>query len=330
LLGLAAIGCDGTTDPDDAERFAELSAVAAGPGRIVAVGGWWWGTEGVLPGSDSLLIASSGDGVTWETATPTARGHLNDVTYGGGRFVAVGQLHEIHEGPSVSAPRLYTSADGREWQAVANPPDLRFRSVTFGAGRFVAVGIDPATLLTAIATSPDGSVWTETAVADYYSAMVTFGNGAFVLWGEHGSVGVSADGVNWEVVAVDSVNAISEIAYVNGVFLGSGRYDCCFGEIPGQVLHYDLTSPDGRAWTVRRRAEPAQLFAGFAFGSGRLVAHGAYELFVSSDGVAWRRTREADDFFSDVIYANGAFIVVGRQVLRSIDGEAWTATSYQP
>lgn len=323
-IGLLLIACDGTVAPTLPTRTAELSAVTSGAGRFVAVGASFWSADGVVPNSDTALIVSSADGVTWETAAVASAGWLHAVAYGGGRFVAMGS-HDVNAaGPPTSTPVLYTSLDGRSWEAVESP-SLQWRSVTYGADRFVALGIDLTTLLTVIATSPDGLTWTDDLVTDILSAEVTFGNGSFVLWGETGAVGVSANGSDWEVVPVDSVNRVTSVAYLNGAFAGSAHYDCCFGELPELVAYYDVLSADGRSWTVRRRTEPAETFFDFAFGTNRFIAVGASALFSSADGVTWQRALEPGTHINDIAYARSRFVGVGRMVWTSSDGLQWTA-----
>src|SRR2546422_187452 len=80
-----------------------LQAAAFGGGTFVAVG-------------DSIMASTNG--ADWTKVVPETAQTLNGVTYGAGRFVAVGGAYvELHEaGPHFSA--IVTSTDGYNWTNV--------------------------------------------------------------------------------------------------------------------------------------------------------------------------------------------------------------------
>ena len=324
LAGAVTLACDGATDPGEVRRIAELAAVTAGPDRLVAVGATFWATDAIVPASDTAFIVSSADGLSWETAVTPAAGTLLGVAQGDGRYVAVGSRFVNDVGQASFTPVVYQSDDGRTWQAVPDSSGRSWGAVVWGAGTFVAVGVDAATLSSVIATSPDGATWTDRAVANIASARVTFGAGTFVLWGEAGAVAVSSDAIDWTVTPVDSVDRITGMIYEGGRFLASGLHDCCFGEIAGAAAYFDLSSPGGTSWTVTRRTAPEASFWGYAFGGGRFVALSARTVFTSSDGATWEEAREFPEHHSGIAYLNGRFVVVGRAIRVSADGEDWT------
>lgn len=103
----------------------------------------WW--EGVLPKS-----------ATWIS-----------VTYGDGKFVAVG----------VGTYAAF-SIDGKTWRRTALPKSATWFNVTYGDGKFVAVIEDPGNIA---AYSEDGISWTQISLPGASSWRgVTYGDGKFV------------------------------------------------------------------------------------------------------------------------------------------------------
>ena len=91
-------------------------------GFLVACDGGTGGGSGGGGGS------GRGVGTTWTLRIP-GFGALNSVTYGNGRFVAVGWNDAI-----------LTSPDGVDWTARASGTDNPLNGVAYGNGTFVAVG----------------------------------------------------------------------------------------------------------------------------------------------------------------------------------------------
>lgn len=108
-----------------------LFGVASDGQNLVAVG--WTGA-----------IAVSHDGQTLTMVHPGYEdGHLYDVAWGNGTFVAVG-----------SGGRVLTSTNGDQWQEQTSGATVDLHGVRFIDGQFVAVGDQGAAL-----TSTDGAVW---------------------------------------------------------------------------------------------------------------------------------------------------------------------------
>lgn len=102
------------------------------------------------------LIATSPDAVNW-TILPFEPNYLSGITYGGGRFVAVGREGSI-----------LTSTTGTSWTPQSLPPQLNagltpyLISVIYAGGQYVVtgnyVGTNPSTGF--LLTSADGITWT--------------------------------------------------------------------------------------------------------------------------------------------------------------------------
>ncbi len=86
--------------------------------------------------------------LSWMPQTSGTTKYLLGVTYGGGKFVAVGLSNTI-----------LTSLDGVTW--TAQTVTGSFRSVTYGGSQFVAVAQSGT-----IVTSPDGTAWTAQTTAN--------------------------------------------------------------------------------------------------------------------------------------------------------------------
>jgi len=151
---------------------------------------------------------------------------LEDVIFGGGMWVAVGQSGEIQSSP-----------DGIVWTHRPQPEILPVSlfGVTYGNGTFVAVGNGPANDRGVILTSPNGVTWTSRtspSIAVNFVSLedVAFGNGEFVAVGYNGFdsfayIISSPDGITWTLRAdvfppgpIDGrYNYIPHIAYFSGI-----------------------------------------------------------------------------------------------------------------
>jgi hypothetical protein len=312
-----------------ADGFIELSAVTHAGGRFVAVGGTQAVEDGYLVvGSDRAAIAISDDGESWRRAPlPELEGALFEVAHGNGAFVAVGGRAG---GPTGPRSLMLRSEDGESWAEVEGAPGLSWRSIVFGNGRFLAAGIDPATLWYDLAASIDGIDWEVIATTNLFSTRLAFGDGRFLLYGEAGGVGVSEDGENWEWIALPPLNLVTSIAHLDGRWVSSGVFDCCFGEVPAAIEYYASISADGRQWeTTRRPAGPT--FHVMAFGNGAYLGLAVGEVLRSTDLASWSRTFDAEEgmrWRTGATFAQGKFVVVGRhEITTSADGQSWRATA---
>ena len=139
----------------------------------------------VASGSGGHLAVSS-DGTNWLVQDFGYPASFPGITYGDGKFVAVG--------PDAIA----TSSDGTNW-TIQLPSDFgSIQDIAFGNGWFVAVGADSSyyrELESPIWVSPDGMNWSpRRSRTSRRLSRVTFGNGTFVIAGEGGAI-LSSDPV---------------------------------------------------------------------------------------------------------------------------------------
>jgi hypothetical protein len=122
----------------------------------------------VAYGGTGNRVMTSPDGMTWTSRTPAENGAWWALTYGNGKFVAVGE-----DGKTM------TSSDGTTWESQTSGNDIDWFGIGFGNNLFVAVGNGGGVM-----TSSDGITWTlRTAATDTAFQNVTFGDGKFVAVG---------------------------------------------------------------------------------------------------------------------------------------------------
>lgn len=190
------------------------------------------------------------------TATP-----LTAITFGGGRFVALGKGFSI------------ASTDGVLWTAYATGTSATMNRVTFGQGRFVAVGCYGTVL-----TSTDGASWISVAGGTNEVPLygVGYGNGRFVAGGFDLSTSVirgSTNGLSWFSANNPTSQAIDAVTFGQNAFLAVGA--------PGVLL----SSSDGETWT--NQGAPSYAVRDLTYGKNTFVATAFSQVLTSIDGVTW-------------------------------------------
>jgi hypothetical protein len=156
-------------------------------------------------------ILTSPDGVTWTPQNSGANAVLDGVTYGSGKFVAVGKDGMI-----------LTSLTGATWTTQSSGTTNHLSGVTYGNGTFVAVvsgfGLNDQTM---ILTSPDGVTWTKLWTESLNSFFgITYGNRHFVAVGS--AILTSPDGTIWTENEAGTTNELGGVTYGNGTFVTVG------------------------------------------------------------------------------------------------------------
>lgn len=224
---------------------------------------------------------SSRDGVKWENVQQWAEkggddsNNLMSLTFGNGRFVAVGGGGFAKDG---QAGHILVSTDGMQWREVRKEA-FRVNPVVFGGGRFVAGGPERQLLW-----SGDGETWEHGAqvAAEGFPGWAmwfrhgAYGNGTFVFMGEGGA----KKDFYWCIASADGSKADfrRDLPQLRALAFGAGL----FVAVGDGVI---VTSRDGRAWTKQER--PGEKFdwllwtgTGFLCGAGR-------QTLASKDGLAW-------------------------------------------
>lgn len=196
-----------------------LLGVAGSSGRAVAVG-----TQG--GGSDDDLILTSTDGVTWTQVTTPDRVPLAAVVWSGTRFVAVG----TDLGGTAVQYAALVSTDGSNWTKHPVPVQGLLTEVIWDGAQFIAAGYG------GVATSPDGTTWTQVAQGLAWGRALGW-SGERALLCVLSNCQASEDGVQWYVT-----QPLPDIgAHVMGLTWGDTKWVVVGSQAGGAPMV--LTSP---------------------------------------------------------------------------------------
>ena len=240
--------------------------VAYGNGKYVMVGGEIYST---------LSTAYSYDGKSWIEGTTLENAYFTSVTFGNGKFVAVG-LSGLF-GHDVRAQAY--SYDGITWYWTTTTFNYDYYSVAFGNNRFVAVGYDYAPVPQIY--SDDGVTWysvASTLSGDWNG--VTFGNGKFIAVG-FDCQSYSIDGTEWYSVASPLSGSWYSVTYDNRIFVMVGVNDEAYST---DGLIWNRGTPLSSIWlSVTSRPGESPPIPGNGFIN--LIAVGNY-IYCSTNNVA--------------------------------------------
>ena len=295
---------------------------SASPGGLLALSAILVATLIALP---DRSLAAPGD--EWTVRGAPSSAPLGSVTWGDGRFVAVG---DNRTGPGA----VLTSPDGITWTA-REAVLADWTSVARGNDTFVAVStflpaLPGGSARDRVMTSPDGITWTpRVASANNDWRSIAWGNGTFVAVSDSdfgGSINdrvmTSPDGITWTNRTASAESSWTSVAYGNGVFVAVAKSD---PDVPvGQVM----TSTDGVNWTTRTPPVTAD-WTSVTWGGQGFVAvagSGTSRVMTSPDGITWTaRTAASQSTWTSVAWGNGAYVAVGDgAVMTSPDGITWT------
>lgn len=296
--------------------------------------GTWANNRFVVVGNNGNILTSP-NGQTWTEQVTGVTTALYGVTNKEGKFVAVGELEDDPDSPSLYYKRdfatILTSEDGIFWRF----RDSGTKSTLFGAGQgadqFVTVGRSKNIL-----HSNDGSVWYSAPLSepDYnYHYGVTYGSqpDRFVAVGgwiisdllTFPLVATSTDGLGWVSICIAANNHS-----LYGVTHGNGAVVAVGGE--GSIY----TATDGVNWNLQISGTSSTL-KGVAYGNGRFVAVGdsgpnpgdPAVILTSDNGTTWSpQISGTTHGLKGIAYGPGHFVAVGDTgtILVSEDGQTWT------
>ena len=267
---------------------------------------------------------TSRDGQTWENVQQWSEkgaddsNNLMSLTYGKGKFVAVGGGGFSKE---TQAGHILVSTDGKDWREVAKYP-FRVNPVLFDAERFVAGGPSKQLL-----SSVDGESWEESGKIELPPEIPSWafwfrngaaGNGLFVFMGNAGK-----DQKIWWCLTTRDGKTIENLS-----LSAPGQRGLAFGAGKFVALNADaiFTSPDGTSWTpVSER--PEDELRGLVWTGEKFVLTGKAATYVSADGVKWKPFGKPSP--GNILFAGGAtFIASGwpGRMFFSGDAQNWKAT----
>jgi hypothetical protein len=246
--------------------LARMSAVAARPGAIVAIGDGRVVLNSAATGADQsvnqMYAWFSSDGNAWsQVVLPDSSGFIpSAISSWGGGFAAIAQLDGITLSSSV-----WTSADGRTWQK-ASQDFGRFAPTAMAGfgGRLVAVGnhqdaqSSAAGLVPASWSSSDGRTWVESRasarqIATGFGDVTVVGDELVAIGASYmaqdllvaaqqssapttppvpaANVWISSDGSTWRLLPEDPSLIVGSALNTHVVSLGTRVVVATYGEV---------------------------------------------------------------------------------------------------
>jgi M6 family metalloprotease-like protein len=282
---VACVSSDGKQWTKSSTGTSTMYAYAAafGGSRYVAVGSSW----SFSSQSYSTGIFYSSDGLAWSTASTVRSERLNSVTYGGGRFVAVGDSGII-----------WSSSDGQTWGVTQLISKKTLRGVAWSGTEFLAAG-DSGTAI----YSRDGANWFDASLSDSNT---------------------DASAVSW-IKDTDATAVVSR--YSGWYVISNWRYSDLSAGVSWSSASLGRWTGVARTYMPFEYYPSLAPFAAgsslMTFPS--TSATSAASLATSLDGVAWSSTTIGADGSGPLrggIEGNGRIVVVGNrgQIYYSADG----------
>lgn len=283
----------------------QLNGVATSPTAIVAVGNGGAIMSSTVPAVPAGQTAADA-GWSWQfAASGNGSAALNEVTYLGTTFYAVGAGGAIRSstdgGNNWTSPASGTTNNlfwvgtlkAQLYAAGATGTLLNFNGTnwsTFATGStsqlngaaYASIGTSPA-IDTYVLVGSGGTILTSsTGAASSWSAAtsgtaqnlneVAFGNGTFVAVGDTGTILTSANGATWTSRGFGLPENFTHVGFTSGIFIVSGSASGVF------------TSADGVTWTPRYAGTNSTTIraTSAAFG-GRVYGVGAAGAVLAAD-----------------------------------------------
>lgn len=248
---------------------------------------------------DGGTVVTSETGLTWSPQSSGTTQSLRSVVWGDGAFVAVGD-----------AGTILSSEDGTNWTTRICPGiSGTLWKIIYGQGRFVTIAGS-----TLAVTSTNGTNWTANpAGTSLDGTCLASGHGLFLVESSSKTNSASLNGTNWFPLLSGSQKSLYTMTFANGTFV---------------ALDHDLnsfTSTDGTNWVKRGSINSANLIrpAQIAYGSGHFVTVGGGFIHYTRDATTW--TVSTNGYFYvgwSVAYGQGTFVVVNNRIIQS-DPVVW-------
>lgn len=213
----------------------------------------------VAVGENGAAVSSS-DLVLWSLATTGTTNHLESVVYDGTKFVVVGNTGTV-----------LTSTDGLTWYSQTSGNTNWLKGIVYGNGRLVAVGKYGTTL-----SSTNGTNWTTHTTDFSHFEALTYGNSLFVAVGENGLIWRSTTGTNWANYSYATNLTLKAVGYNSaGFFVAAGD--------SGLILK----STNAQTWSVGSSSSLRSFEAIAQFDSSSVLLGPENKGFISGNGIVW-------------------------------------------
>ena len=186
-----------TTMPTLDGETTRYNRITYGGNKFVAVGLSYTG-------------AYSSDGITWTKMNMPRYKDWDELAYGNGVFVALG-----NELSPASGEYIARSTDGITWVDVTSPFTGSLMAMVYANGQFVVLST------TEVGSSSDGETWNISQHnLSFIPYVLAYGGGRFIALGDvnSNSWAYSTDGINWTEATATVKKSWRSMAY------GSGRF----------------------------------------------------------------------------------------------------------
>jgi hypothetical protein len=251
---------------------------------------------------------------------------LYAISYGGGRFVAVGAYAGCF------------SNDGISWTRSSGGLDsIVGVSVAFGSGRFVTAGysydFSTRTFRAGLAHSNDGNSWTPVSLGrSEFLRSVAYGVGRFVAVGDGGVIYMSMDGKTWNFHQLLYQTELNGICFDGNQFIVVGE---------GGLI---LSSRNGTTWSAYASPTAQKLYSCVSFVGGVYAISSTEGAALGPSGVweVFSRTYMPFNWYPEVVsLVDGEVLLTfpttsntsNASVPRlgaSSDGRVWAVTNLSP
>ena len=247
-----------------------------------------------LINNDTNQYGYSTDGINWSIGTLPVFQFWNDICYGDGKFICVGENNDTNN--------VYAySTDGISWTKGTMPSSQQWQAVCYGDGKFVA------TSTRICAYSTDGITWAQSTLpSGSYINRLCYGNGKFVgvsiLANDMDVATYSTDGITWAQSTLPVSKRWDSICYGAGKFVTIGGTD-------DDVYAY---STDAITWT-QGTMPSKQYWNSVCYGDGKFVAI-SEKVAYSTDGINWTEgTLPNTGNGFEVCYGDGKFVAISEE-----------------
>ncbi len=334
-LALGLLGCESEDGADDLatggppassgkDFEGRLLSVVYADGCFVAVGLDERSSESSETGLGKALILASEDGRHWKRRAENEEGRLGSVAFGDGRWVSVGW--------NLSRDRVYsqtvlTSSDAGTWVREEPPQGLVLRQIVWTGTHFLLTGAeaDAEEYVQKLWRSSDGVEWTLLVAPEGLGPLAVGPLG--VATGHDGKMSFSDDsGSTWTTTTLPEVTRVDAIWPEGNGFAATGSFRfCCFDQVAGVDVFYELLSEDGVAWQQRELPSLLPIIPlGVIEGENVDIAVGGRLALREKGAREWTVVDVPQRGFSRVAHGAGVFVAVGAGLLRwSEDGLVW-------
>jgi len=264
------------------ENDAGLDSIAYGNETHIGVGEGQYG-DGVVGYGDeewNEIIIKSADGYDWEEITGVIDVPLQEIVFGDGQFVALGN--------SSNTTSIYWTDEGNDWEFDSLSGDYTSPKIAYGNGKYLVYDIKNS------AHANSQMQWLEkTSIfgENIYADVIGYVDGKFVglcrcsnpegnsnCDDDANYVITSEDTLDWEIIETTTIGICRDIEYRDGVYIA----------ICDSKIHRSVNLKE---WELAYRNRNKWMYD-VVYGNDVVIAVGEETILISDDGLEWDETYE--------------------------------------